>query len=73
MREKECQSHVPVSFSNCSSNVITWIVDAKNMYVVGARILDFLVNEDQPHFSQAVTLFCKSKREETWAYINRIY
>lgn len=61
MREKKCQSHVPVSFSKCSPDVITWIEDAKNMYVVCARILDFFISEYQPHLSQAVTLFVKAK------------
>lgn len=32
----------PVSLSNCSPNDITGIADAKNIYVVGARILKTL-------------------------------
>lgn len=30
---------IPVSLSNCSPNEITGIADAKNIYVVGAKIL----------------------------------
>jgi len=31
--------HVPVFLSSCSPKEITGIAEAKNMYVVGARIL----------------------------------
>lgn len=36
--EQKC-TFLPVSLSNCSPNEITGIADAKNIYVVGAKIL----------------------------------
>jgi hypothetical protein len=48
--------HLPVFLSSCSPKEITGIAEAKNMYVVGARILYKRVKSMIKHYRQTSRL-----------------